>query len=305
MGARETLRIGIAGRAALGPEPELPFPLEDVIYRAVSAALAQSAMSIGEVDGVCMAASDLNDGRAISTMTLTGSTGSLGRNELRVCNDGLAAAWVGAAEVASGAADVLVICAWSKLSDAKPSAIAPLALEPAFHRALAVHPDAFLAMRASAERSAITVLSHRERVPVDAAVAVVITRTGHAKAGPISLTGFGSCTGPYLRPGVQVLGPTLEAGRRACAGAGVTIAELASVVVGSLDPVDDDELAEGFGIPVTRINRAGQRGLDLGYASGLMALDSVVAAAAPGRHLVVSAGGVGLDNAHAVVVEVP
>jgi hypothetical protein len=151
----------------------------------------------------------------------------------------------------------------------------------------------------------VTVLEPHEPTPSDAAVAIVIARADHDKAGSSALVGFGSSTGAYLRPGEPVLAPVVAAGQRACDSAGVTFPGLASIVVGGLDVVHNEELASAFGVQEANIDRADQRTLDLGYAGGLLALERTLAAGESGRHLVVSAGGIGLDNAHAVVVESP
>jgi len=97
--------IVIAGFARADFEPVIQRPLEDVIYFAASGAVADAGTSIKEIDAVSMASSDLLDGRAISTMTLTGSTGSFQKSEMRVCSDGLAALALAIAECRAGLAE--------------------------------------------------------------------------------------------------------------------------------------------------------------------------------------------------------
>lgn len=297
------LRIGIAGRYALRAQPEVAGSLDEMIYAVTSGALADAGIAIGEVSGVCMSSSDLNDGRAISTMTLTGSTGSFGRTEMRVCNDGLAAVWLGAAEVGAGDADVLIVCAWNKFSDVvSPEAIPALALEPSMHRGLGYHPDAVLSLRRSAETGTVVTTGPAPLEPHDGAAAIVLVgpdRTADARA---AVVGTGASTGPYLRPGEPVLGPVAAAAAAACRSAGVAVTDLAGVLVAGVHAIDDAELAEAVGVSVERLSRAPRRWVDTGYAAGLLGLDAALDE--PGTRLVVSAGGLGVENAHAVVVEV-
>lgn len=298
------LRIGIAGRSILGPTPEIPWALDELIYRAVADALADAGMTVADVDGVCMAASDLNDGRAISTMTLTGSTGSLRKSELRVCNDSLAAVWVGAAEVASGSARALVVCTWSKLSDANTDAILPLALEPAFHRGLAFHPNAVVGLRESYDTATVTTVAEPATYPVDVAAAIVITAPDHRSAGSASIIGCGASSGAYMRPGRALLEPLATAAGQALERAGVSRAGLSAIIVPGLDAVSDAALCAALDAPAEVLKRLEPRGADLGYAAGLVAVHHGLGLRRTGRFLVVTGGGVGLENAHAVVVEV-
>lgn len=296
------MRVAIAGQAALGPAPEVPLSLDELIYRVVAGALEDSGLEVGDIDGVCMSASDLNDGRAISTMTLTGSTGSLGKSEMRVCNDGLAALMMGAAEVGSGAAERLIVCGWSKLSDADPSAISPLRMEPVFHRDLNFHPGAIVAMRESADSGRPQVLAPSESEPVDVAIAMVIGDTGLEDA-PV-LTGFGASMSSYLRPGAPLLQPLATAAHQALEKAGRELEELSSVVVAGLPSIEDERLEEALGVPAQKLRRPRGDGADLGYAAGLAGVHLLLEEAEPGISLVVSAAGIGLENTFAATLEI-
>lgn len=299
------LRIGIAGWALLPPEPEIAGSLDELIYRSTSNALNDAGMTIVEVDGVSMASSDLNDGRAISTMTLTGSTGSFHKSEMRVCNDGLAAIIVAAAEIGSGAAGSQIVCAWNKFSDVvDPTAIAPLALEPTMHRALHYHPGAVLAMRRSASESRpVVTQAGNDLVPMDTASALVVTRAGHPKAGEQELIGFGASTGPYLRPGEPVVAPTGRAITAALKSAGIAADNLEGVVIGGLHGVPNEEIAEAGGIASALFAPRDHVDSDLGYATGLVALIQALQADRTGHVMVVSGSGLGMESAYAVILE--
>src|SRR5260370_35684230 len=112
------MHVNIAGSSTLAPRPDIPMALDEMIYTATSHSLADPGLSINDASGSFMAASDLYDGRAISTMTLTGSTASFHKNESRVCNDSLAALMLAAAGLPAGAAKAVVVSPGSRHSAA-------------------------------------------------------------------------------------------------------------------------------------------------------------------------------------------
>jgi hypothetical protein len=300
-----TLKIGIAGWFVLPPRPEIAGALDELIYSSTSLALENAGMTISEIDGVGMASSDLNDGRAISTMTLTGSTGSFHKGEMRVCNDGLAAVWMGAAEVGSGAADTFMVCAWNKLSDVvSPALIPALAMEPTMHRALGYNPEAILSLRKSYE-AGVPVMTTGEPAleSHDTAAAVIITRADHPSAKDYELTGFGSSTGPYLRPEEPVLASTQRAVTAALKSAGAGVSDIVRVYVGGLHRIDSADLSLALGIPVDFFIRERPQMANLGYAAGLVALIGALNSAIEGPTLVISAAGLGMESSNAVVLE--
>lgn len=296
--------VSIAGSSLSGPVPDQNMALDEMIYNVTSRALQNAGLDISDISGACMAASDLNDGRAISTMTLTGSTGSFHKSEMRVCNDSLAAIQLGWAEVASGSADALMVCSWSKFSDARSEAIRPLAMEPALHRALGYSPDAVLALRRSAEQGRPTTTATLERTDADAAGAMILVGTGHRSSSSTKLLGFGASMGRYLTPGEPVLQPVQRAFADACDRAGVAPGDLASVVVAGMPAIDDVTFADAFGVDEVKIERPANRYADLGYAAGITGVLKTLDCRKAGLSLVVSGGGLGYENAHAVVVEV-
>jgi hypothetical protein len=298
------MRISLVGWADFKPAPEIPGPLDELIYRSTSRAIEDAGLSIDDIDAVCMASSDLNDGRAISTMTLTGSTGSYHRSELRVCTDALAAFTLGAAEIGASSATTMMICAWNKFSDVPdPSAISPLALEPVMHRALGYHPDAVLTLRQSYEAKAILRTSAPPLRPYDAAAAFVITTRADLPARA-HIVGFGSSMGAYLRPEIPVLEPLRAAADAAARSAGVSFDEIDRVHVAGLHRITTESLSAALGVAEDRIVRPDPVDADLGYAAGAVAIAALLRDGQPGTCLVLSAGGIGLENAHALIVEV-
>lgn len=297
-------RVRLLGGADLGIAAEIPGSLEQLIYDVTAKALDDASLEIGQIDAVCMGASDLLDGRAISTMTLTGSTGSLGKSELRVCDDGLAAVIVAAMEICSGAAQRMTVSAWSKLSDVDLHAIDPLSLEPAFHRGLGIGPREIRGLRESAASGAVATVDESTRWGADTAVTLVLGPAEGDGTGPF-LTGFGSAMGRYLVPGDPLLEPAATAARRAVESAGHASTAVPRVYVAGMDSFDDDEVRRSFDLgDHCEVVRPLPDGAEVGYASGLFALRQALVAGQSGLSLVVCAGGVGLQSAHAVVMEV-
>jgi hypothetical protein len=294
----------IAGSHVLPPRDDIPMALDEMIYTATSGALRAAGMSISDMTGSFMAASDLVDGRAISTMTLTGSTGSFRRNEMRVCNDSLAALMLAVADIESGVSDAVIVCTWSKLSDAKRDAILPLALEPVFTRGLNFHPDAVLALRASAEQHAPTTLKEIAIGSVDVAAALILTRPEAQASARPKVVGVGAATGPYLTPGAPLLAPVTKAVAAALHSAGRKAEDIAQVRIAGFPYSSGLSLAEAIGISEDRLVRGHARDLDLGYAAGLYALLSDEAPSEEhGPTLVISGGGLSMETAYATVLE--
>jgi hypothetical protein len=296
--------VNIASTVISGPAPEIPAALDEMIYSVTSKALAGAGLNLRDLSGAFMAASDLYDGRAISTMTLTGSTGSFHRNEMRVCNDSLAALMLAAAEIASGSADAVILCSWCKLSDADRDRITPLALEPVMTRPLAAHPEAVVSLRKSAAEGQLTLVRPSPLAGADVAVAMVLSATGRTASAAGTVLGVGASNGRYLVPGDPLLAPVAAAAGAALANAGCDLGDVAAVHVGGLHLAEDGELAGVLAVPPGKLTRQRERWADLGYAAGLSALHDALTGGGTGIQLIVSAGGAGYENAFATVVEV-
>ena len=93
----------------------------DLISSAVTRALKGSGLRIEDVDFVIDSGSDVLDGRSISNCGFLGAMGAHHKEESRVEDDGLWAALYGVTKIASGAADVGLIIAYSKPSESDVS----------------------------------------------------------------------------------------------------------------------------------------------------------------------------------------
>ncbi len=90
----------------------------DLISAAVQQALEGSGLRIEDVDFIIDSGSDVLDGRSISNCGFLGAMGAHHKEESRVEDDGLWAALYGVTKIASGAADVGLIIAYAKPSEA-------------------------------------------------------------------------------------------------------------------------------------------------------------------------------------------
>ena len=93
----------------------------DLISSVVQRALKGRGLQIKDVDFVIDSGSDVLDGRSISNCGFLGAMGAHHKEESRVEDDGLWAALYGVTKIASGAADIGLIIAYSKPSESDVS----------------------------------------------------------------------------------------------------------------------------------------------------------------------------------------
>lgn len=285
----------IIGQGVVGPGRDLGMPLDEMIFEASSLALADAGIPLSQVDAVWCAASDLMDGLAISTMTLTSATGSLGREEARVCDDSLAALAMAANGIRAGRLRTVLVCAWSKLSAGHHRTVRPLGTEPAFTRPLGLSDEAMLGLLQSARYGHATVAP--QPIPgADTAVALVVRASPTKKPVRRAILGCGWAAGTYLMPEdgrwtalTKAVGQAFDEAERPRIG---------KLLCAGFDQVADNVLQDvlQLEIPVHKSGRAE----DLGYAAGLVAV-------AESRRfedttLIVSRSGIGLGRAYAAVL---
>jgi hypothetical protein len=282
----------IVGVGMVGPSEDLGEPLELMIFNATAAALADAGMGSDDYGLVCLAASDLFDGRGISTMTLTESTGSMGKWEQRVCNDGLVALDLAIAHIHSGyVRDNAVVASWHKGSDVvSPGAIASAAVDP-LHRDLGIAPDAFAALS-----SGVAVLRDHPSAARMRDVAVALVVTANAEATGPRILGHRRATAGYLRQQEspsQRLQALLNA---ACADARLVPTDLdltllTGVLAAGVAPIE---------LPVSTVILAETAGV--GYAAGLLGVVSL-RGRPPGRYAVCGADSIGSQELAVTILE--
>lgn len=126
--------IGVSG----GQDPDLS--LEELVFGAVAAALDDAGLTRADIDGVCLAADDQLDGRAISSMHLAGPAGARLRDEVKVADDGSLAFATAVMRVESGAGRRVLAVSWFKPDGSDIDAANGVNPEPVYTRPTAQHP---------------------------------------------------------------------------------------------------------------------------------------------------------------------
>lgn len=126
--------------------------LNELIFEATAAALADAGISRRDVDSVVLAAEDLVDGRGITSMTTATAAGAHLKDEIRVSEDGLNAAALAHARLASTHFDVSLVVSWTK-AETDFDAITPLNFDPFYHRPVGLNGKTALALQAQKYQS--------------------------------------------------------------------------------------------------------------------------------------------------------
>lgn len=106
----------------------------DLISAVVTQVFKGTGLDLDDVDFVLNSGSDVLDGRSISNCGFLGAMGAHHKEESRVEEDGLWAALYGVTKIASGAADVGLILAYSKPSESDVNLFYSSQCEPFYQR---------------------------------------------------------------------------------------------------------------------------------------------------------------------------
>ncbi|MCB2049894.1 MAG: 3-ketoacyl-CoA thiolase [Novosphingobium sp.] len=106
----------------------------DLISSVVTSVFKGSGLTIDDVDFVIDSGSDVLDGRSISNCGFLGALGAHHKEEARVEEDGIWAAHYGVNKIASGAASVGLIVAYSKPSESQVANYWSSQVEPFYQR---------------------------------------------------------------------------------------------------------------------------------------------------------------------------
>lgn len=227
------------------PSPEA-LNLTELVFEASAAALADAGLRRADIDGVCLAASDQLDGRAISSMQLAGPAGGFLKDEIKLGDDGALAFATAVLRIEAGADRRVLAVSWTKESESSLETALGVNAEPVYTRPAGLHPlvaeaavtAAFLdraglaAPAGAAHDFACWPLRHDDLPPpTDAAVALVLSEG----PGPVEVAGVAwetevaDPTGRRLTPEAAVA----AVAARASAEAGIVID--GSVVVETTD----------------------------------------------------------------------
>ena len=294
-GPRPTVSIHGVGFARC-PSPEA-LSLTELVFEASAAALADAGLNRADIDGVCLAASDQLDGRAISSMQLAGPAGGYLKDEIKVGDDGSLAFATAVLRIEAGADRRVLAVSWTKESESALEMALGVNAEPVYTRPAGLHPLVAEAAVTAAflDRAGLAApdgevsdfscwpLRHSDLPPpTDAAVALVVS-TG---PGPVEVAG--------LAWGTEVADPTARrltpeaavaaVAAKASAEAGIVIDgsvviettdrtpyRLAMTLAGlGLGPAGPEATPAMVGTPPANVNRSG--GLRVSnpvYAAGL------------------------------------
>lgn len=120
--------------------------LNDLVYEATVAALADAHLTRQDIDLVCLGASDQLDGRAISSMLLAAPAGGYLMDEVKISEEGTLALATAALALQAGVAERALVVSWTKASESPPDRARGVNPEPIFTRPAGLHPTAVEAM---------------------------------------------------------------------------------------------------------------------------------------------------------------
>ena len=121
------------------PSPEA-LNLTELVFEASAAALADAGLRRDDIDGVCLAASDQLDGRAISSMQLAGPAGGFLKDEIKVGDDGALAFATAVLRIEAGADRRVLAVSWTKESESSLEMALGVNAEPVYTRPAGLHP---------------------------------------------------------------------------------------------------------------------------------------------------------------------
>ncbi len=131
-------RVGILGgaqTALVGRRDDVR--LEELVFEAARAALADAGMVRDELDTIVMAGADQMDGRSISSMMAACPAGAYLKDEIRTTVEGSYAAVLACLRILSGEFETALAITWSKTSEGPYDLISTLSYDPFYHRPLA------------------------------------------------------------------------------------------------------------------------------------------------------------------------
>lgn len=128
------MAIGIIGIGDTAYKPETDSTLEEVIFDGVSAALDDAGIEREDLDHVVACASDLEDGRSISSMVGATPAGSFRKPFIKATDTGIHALGLAMMRMEAGLADTTLVVSWSKASEAEIEKVSNLEGDPFYHR---------------------------------------------------------------------------------------------------------------------------------------------------------------------------
>jgi len=116
--------------------------LVDIIFEATARALEDAQLKISDIESVTLAAHDMVDGRAITSMLTAPPAGAYLKDEIRVADDGAFAVALACLRILSGDFPTSLVVSWSKCSESVNDTlhkVANLSYDPFFYRPFALN----------------------------------------------------------------------------------------------------------------------------------------------------------------------
>lgn len=127
--------------------------LEMLVFSTAGKALEDAGLSVDDVDGVVTACADQVDGRAISSMLMSGPSGGHLADEINLASSGAHALVMAFLQIASGHNDVVLVSTWGKASEGQLGNVEHLTADPYFERDVPIGHLAAMGIQSQLYRS--------------------------------------------------------------------------------------------------------------------------------------------------------
>lgn len=143
--------VALVGTFTAMPEQVLDRSLEEMVFEAAEATVADAGVSLDDVDGVVVSGSDQIDGRVISCMVTSGPAGGVNRDLTMIASSSEHALIYGYMRLLAGEGRNVLVLAWGKPSESVSLEHAELvAAEPFILRPHGMNDTLAAALQASA-----------------------------------------------------------------------------------------------------------------------------------------------------------
>lgn len=129
-----TDRIAIVGVGEPTNERKIAASIEELVHRTARETLADAGLEREAVDNVVVCASDLEDGRAISSMVTASPGGGYRKDFIKTTDTGVHALGLAAMRMATGLFGTTLVLSWAKQSETEEGQIRKVETEPIYRR---------------------------------------------------------------------------------------------------------------------------------------------------------------------------
>jgi acetyl-CoA acetyltransferase len=126
--------VGIVGIGEPAARRERTESLEELVHQAARDALDDAGVDRQDVDNLVVCASDLEDGRAISSMVAACPAGGYRKDFIKTTDTGVHALGLSAMRMATGLFDSTLVVSWAKQSETNEDQIRQLEADPMYRR---------------------------------------------------------------------------------------------------------------------------------------------------------------------------